>query len=97
MFNVLPGVTRLTADGQVGATGRAVRIYSVHLVSGGTGSTTTLCNGTLTVDTVYAQIDGTANKGVTVNFEGGLLFPSGCHMNTDANISFASIVFSQER
>ena len=95
-MNLVPGTIQLTADGLVGSSGVPIRIFSVHLVSGGTASTTTFNNGTLVGDTAWVQVDGTASKGVTVNFAGGVRFPLGCYMNTDANITYASITYTEE-
>ncbi len=94
-MNLVIGQERLTADGQVGPAG-ATRIYWVHLVSGGTGSTTTLKNGTTTGGTAIVQVDGVANQGVTINFAGGCRFPDGCFMDTDANITYATFGVSRE-
>jgi len=41
--------------------------------------------------TAYVQVDGKANEGVLLNFAGGVRFASGCFMDTDANISYATI------
>ena len=95
-MNLLPGTTRLTADGLVGASGKRVRVFSIHLVSGATASTTTFKNGTGTGGTAYCQVDGVASQGVTLNFAGGLSFPDGCFMDTDANISYCVVVATQE-
>lgn len=95
-MNLVPGSTRLTSDGAVGTSGKPIRVFTAHLVSGGTASTTILRNGTGTGDTAYAQIDGTSSEGVTVSFAGGLRFPSGCYMDTDANISYCTFVYTEE-
>ena len=93
-MTIYPGSTRLTGDGVVGISGKPTRVFFIHLISGATGSTTTLENGTSASGTIYAQIDGVASSGVTVNFAGGLLFPDGCFMDTDANISSAVIGYT---
>ena len=95
-MNLVPGSTRLTADGLVGSSGNPIRVFSIHLISGATASTTTFNNGTLVGDTAYAQVDGIASKSVTLNFAGGLRFPAGCYMNTDANISYCVITYTEE-
>ena len=95
-MNLLPGTVLLTADGVVGVSGKPVRVYSVHLISGSTASTCTLENGTTASGTIYAQIDGIASQGVTINFAGGLCFPDGCFLDADANISSCVIVCSVE-
>jgi hypothetical protein len=94
-----PGIARLTADGQVGPASKDIRIFWIHLVSGGTASVASLKLGTSTSGDAYAQIDGTANSGVTVNFGGGLLFPGdsgGCYFDADANISYCTIGYGLE-
>ncbi len=94
-MNLMIGNTRLTADGVVGTSGKPIQVYWIHLVSGATASTTSLNNGTAAGDTAFIQVDGVANQGVTVNFAGGVRFPAGCFMNTDANISYCTIGYSE--
>ena len=95
-MNLVIGDVRLTADGLVGTSGKPIRVYWIHLVSGATLSTTTLNNGTGADDTAYVQVDGVANQGVLLNFAGGCRFPDGCYMNTDANIEYALIGYTEE-
>ena len=95
-MNLVIDTVRLTADGAVGVSGKPMRVYWVMLVSGATASTTSLKNGTSTSGTAYAQVDGKANEGVLINFAGGMRFPSGCYMDTDANISYATIGCTRE-
>lgn len=91
-----PGPQRVTADLAVGTSGKPVRVFSVNLVSGGSASTLILRNGTSASGTTWDQIDGTASMSVTKNYAGGLLFPSGCFADVDANISYATVSFTQE-
>jgi len=95
-MNLVPGVVRLTADGLVGTSGMPIRIFSIHLVSGATASTTTFRDGTTSSDTAHIQVDGIASQGVTIGFNGGVRFPNGCFMDTDANISYSTIVYTEE-
>lgn len=95
-MNLTIDTKRLTADGVVGPSGKAMRVYWIHLVSGSTASTTTLKNGSTTGGTAIIQVDGTADQGVTLNFAGGVRFPDGCYMDTDANISYATIGCTRE-
>jgi hypothetical protein len=90
-MNLVTDTKRLTADGVVGQSGKPTRVYWILLVSGSTGSTTSLKNGTSGTGTAYVQVDGKANEGVLLNFAGGVRFPDGCYMDTDANISYATI------
>ena len=95
-MNLVPGNTRLTADGLVGTSGKPIRIFNIHLVSGSTASTTTFRDGTSASGTAYFQADGLSSKGANFNFAGGLRFPSGCYMDTDANISYCVITYTEE-
>lgn len=101
-MNLLPGSQRITADAQVGSGTKQVRLFSVSLVSGGSASTLTLRNGTGVSGTAFEQVDGTASQSVTKNYAGGLLFPmtsantGGLFADADANISFATFVFTEE-
>ena len=90
-MNLVIDTVRLTADGVVGKSGSPTRVYWILLVSGATASTTSLKNGTTTGGTAYVQVDGRENEGVLLNFAGGVRFPDGCFMDTDANISYATI------
>jgi hypothetical protein len=98
-MNLLPGTVRLTADGLVGKSGKECRVYSVHLVSAsGTAAQVILKNGTSTSGTAYAQVDGTASKGVTVSFAGGLLFPAGCYADVTVNSGdYVCVIASNEQ
>lgn len=96
-MNVLPGNQRVTADVAVGTSGNPIRVYSIHLVSSSTASTTTLKNGTTTSGTAYLQVDGIASQGVTINIAGGMRFPGGCFVDADANISYAIVVYTEEK
>lgn len=95
-MNLVPGTVRLTEDSLVGTSGKPIRIFSIHLVSGGTLSTTTFKNGTSTSGTAWVQVDGLASSGVTLNFAGGVRFPAGCYMDTDANISYCTVTYTEE-
>lgn len=95
-MNMMPGVQRVTADTAIGVSGQPVRIYSVNLTSGGSNSSLLLRNGTSASAQENAEVNGTASLCVTANFAGGLLFPLGCFADVDANISYATVVFSTE-
>lgn len=95
-MNLLPGTVRITADSALITSGLPVRVYAVNLVSGGSGSTLILRNGTSTSGDAYEQVDGSASQSVTKNYAGGLLFPAGCFADVDANISYATIICTKE-
>lgn len=95
-MNLLPGVQRITADSVVGVSGARIRVYSINLTSTGTASTLIMKDGTSSSGTALVQVDGVISQCVTKNFTGGLIFNSGCFADCDANISYATIVYTQE-
>lgn len=98
-MNLLPGVVRITSSSNAFITSNTpLRIYGVHLVSIPTASTLTLVDGIISATGVtLARIDGAASQGVTVNFNGGLVFSKNAICITDANLSFATIIYSREQ
>lgn len=87
---------RKTADGAVGVSGRPTRVFSIHWLSGAASSTAILRNGTLVTDEIRYQKIGTANDSYIESFgENGILFPSGCYFDADANLTYAIITFIQ--
>lgn len=91
------GTDILTADGAVGTSGAPIRVWSLHLISGGTAGVVNLRNGTLVTDTIQATFTGAINLGVTVNFGSkGMLFPAGCFYDEDANVTSTAITFQKE-
>lgn len=77
------------------ASGVAVRIFMVHIVSGGTASVVSLKNGTASGSTNYLTLTGTISTGATFNFgDKGILFPSGCFVVTDTNTSNVALTFN---
>jgi hypothetical protein len=92
-----PGNVTLTSSGLVGTIGHPIRVFSTVLLSGGTASTCSLLNGTTSGGTPYIQLDGTINLCTTQDFKYGILFPSGCYFNADANLSYCTIVYSEEK
>lgn len=91
--------TQRVADGTavaIGSSGKPIRVFWVHLISSGTASSAVIKNGTTSSSTTYAQIDGIASQGVTLNFAGGMRLPSGCVFDADANISSAVIGYTEE-
>lgn len=90
-----------TAAGQaIGPSGAKIRVYSIHLISGGTAGIIKLYNGTSTSGTIYVQETATTvSTGTTVNYgEYGMLFPGGCYYEevVDANVVSTLISYSVE-
>lgn len=92
----MSGSVKITADGVVGRSGQAARVYSVTWLSGTTAGYVTLRNGTTTASDIYFKLDGTASKSKVQNWHNGLLFPSGCYCDVDANVTSAIMEFSNE-
>lgn len=95
-MNLLPGPQRVTSDAQVGTAGKPIRVFYVELVSSSTASTLSLEAGSGS-GSAWSQIDGVASQSVSRSYPGGLLFPSGCYAECDANISYATIIYTEER
>ena len=90
-----PGVTRLTATGDI-ASAAPIRIYSISCKSGGTaGNWTFKDNGSSGTELLY--VAGSANDSVNLNFEGGVLFANGAHLTEDnaTNCEYATIVYEK--
>lgn len=90
------GSQRLTADGVVGVSGKPTRVYSLTWLSDTTAGYVALRNGTGTDGTIYFYDDGVASKTEIANWTQGLLFPSGCYCDVDANVTSAVVEFVVE-
>jgi hypothetical protein len=90
------GVQQFTADGSVGTSGVAVRVFSLHIISGGTAAIVSLRNGTssgaLAYITQTAPVVSTGNT--FVYGDKGILFPAGCFCDVDTNTTSALVVFN---
>lgn len=95
-MNLVPGTQRVTADIAIGTSGKPIRVFCVNLISTTTASTITFYNGISAAGTAFEQIDGIASQSLTKNYAGGLRFPSGCFVDVDANISYMTVVYSEE-
>lgn len=79
----------MTGDGSVGAAGKPCRIFSATHLSDGTARDLVLRNGTTDSATVWVTAGGIISLSVTTNWEGGLLFPSGCFFDIGSAVSCA--------
>lgn len=91
------GSQLITADGVVGTSGSATRIFNMHIIStGGGGAVVSLKSGTSSSGTVYITESGTTSTGKTFDYgPKGHLFPSGCFVDVDANTTSVLVSFSQ--
>lgn len=94
----LTGYQVAADDVAVKTSGRPVAIYSIWIDSGaGGGGIVTLHNGTGTGSTTVLAIQGTTGGLDTVTLAGGqgIVFPSGCFVETDANVDSVTIAHKQ--
>jgi len=90
------GSVQLTADGAVGTSGSPVRIFNMHIVSGGSGAAiVSLYNNTSATGTAYIKETGTVSTGKTFDYgNGGHVFPSGCFVDVDTNTTSVLISYA---
>lgn len=90
------GSVQLTADGVVGTSGSPVRVFNMHIVSGGGGAAiVSLYNNTAATGTAYMKETGTVSTGKTFDYgNGGQLFASGCFVDVDTNTASVLISYS---
>ncbi len=84
------GTYQVTADGQAGPA-RAVRVFNIVVKSDGTAGVVAVKNGTTTGGTEFDQINGTINQAVVRNYEGGMVFPSGCYIDLDSHSTYVTV------
>lgn len=92
------GSQNRTDDGVIGASGKKIRVYALIVRSDSDGaSAVSVYNGTSTAGTLMDVINvATASTTVRINYAGGLLFPSGCFVDVDANTAFVTAILEQE-
>ena len=81
------GYQVVTEDGILDASGKAVAVYGINIVSDGTAGVVILRNGAVVGATAVLTVTGTASKGVYIDFGGGLVFPDGCFVDIDAHVT----------
>lgn len=90
------GSVLITADGPVDVSGVPTRIYSIHIISGGTPAVVSLKNGTSSSATAWITETGTASTGATFRYGTyGALFPNGCFVDVDGNTTSVLVSYSQ--
>lgn len=86
-----------TASVVIGTSGKPTRVFAINFVSGGTAGVINLRNGTSGSATSFIQENGVISSGKTVPYgTTGVLFPAGCFLSVDANITAGVVSFSQE-
>lgn len=95
-MNLIPGVQTRTTDGVIGTSGKPIRVFSIHIISGGTASVLAVYNGTGTNGTQLLSLTGTLSTGATFNFAGGFRFSAGCYLDVDSNVTSVSVSYTEE-
>lgn len=86
-----------TSDVVIGTSGKPTRVFAMSFVSGGTAGVILLRNGTSTAGTAFVREDGVISSGKTIQYgTTGILFPAGCFLDLDANVTAGVVSFSQE-
>lgn len=90
------GTQVITADGVVATASQAVRIFSIHIISGGGGAAVvSLRSGAVVGGTIWVTETGTVSTGKTFNYGAqGVLFPSGCFVDVDANTTSVTVTYN---
>lgn len=89
------GTQLSTQDATVGTSGVAVRIFAMHIISGGVAGSVSLRNGTSDSATAYVTESGTVGTGTTFHYgTQGILFPAGCFIDLDANTTSVLVTFN---
>lgn len=84
-------------DAVVGVSGKATRVFAINFLSGGTAGVVILRNGTSASDTVFVTENGVISSGKTVTYgTTGILFPAGCFLDVDANVTGGVVSFARE-
>ena len=98
MFQNFTGTQLVTADAAISAAGVPVRVFSIHILSGGGGAAiVSLRAGGTVGGTINVTETGTVSTGKTFNYgKYGLLFPTGCFCDVDANTTSCAVQFEKE-
>ena len=92
------GSTQVTGDGSVGTSGNPIRVFTAHLISGGSAGSLVLRNGTDATGAEYIRETGVVSEGQTFIYgEHGILFPNGCFYDHNANNTSVLIAYAQDR
>lgn len=93
----MSGAEQHTVDSAVGVSGRAIRLWAVNMLSGGTAGQLVLRNGTTDTDPIWVREVGTVSTGKTVTYgDEGILFPDGLFYDDDSNFTSVTFQFNDE-
>ncbi len=88
-MSTIHGEKVFTSSGVLISSGKPVRVWNLSLVGSGTAAVQ-LYGGTSASGTARISLPAAAaNRTTTQNFEGGLLFSSGCYVELESTVSQA--------
>ena len=98
MFQGFSGSQLVTADVVLGSTGKPIRVFGMHILSGGGGGGVVILRTGIAVGgAIWVQETGTTSTGKTFDYENtGFLFPNGCFVDVDANVTSVLVQFAVE-
>lgn len=90
------GTQVITVDAVVASASQAVRIFTIHIIStGGGAAQVNLRTGPVVGGAIWIQETGTTSTGKTFNYGAqGVLFPSGCFCDVDANTTSVTVTYN---
>ena len=89
------GYQIFSVDGPVVASGIPVAIYGMNVVSGGGGGPVVLRNGTSASSTAFIHEMGNANSSESFAYTVGIVFPAGCFVDVDADVTQVTIFYEK--
>jgi hypothetical protein len=91
------GYQLVVADGVLSSAGEPVAVYGMNIIStGGGGAVIKLRSGSAVSGTIIIQETGTTSQGKSFNYGGnGIVFPSGCYVDVDANTTSVAIEYQR--
>lgn len=86
----------ITADGVVNTASVAVRIFAIHIISGGGGAAVvSLRTGPVVGGAIWVTETGTVSTGKTFSYGmQGIWFSSGCFVDVDSNTTSVTVIYS---
>jgi hypothetical protein len=87
----------ITADGVIGVSGKPIRLFNMHIISGaGGGAIVSVRAGTVVGGTIQITETATASTGKTFDYGmHGHYFPTGAFVDVDTNTTSVLVSYSQ--
>ncbi len=95
-MNLTIGSQKISADGVIGGSGKAIRVFGFIVNADSSGAVVAVYNGTSTAGILMDSLVGAASVSTRINYPGGLLLPAGCYLDIDSHTTFVVVIYSQE-